>query len=97
MCCASRFCKGGRVADPSECPSMKQNASTGEQAEPPRRRWKPKQEQHPGPENQDSQHMLNQARGLSLISLHTHVQNWPLISNSVAHPFVMFEKQPKSA
>ena len=41
---------------------MKQNASAGEQSEAPRRRWKPGPEQHPGPENQDSQHMLNQPR-----------------------------------
>ena len=42
---------------------MKQNPSRGEQSEAPRRRWKPGQQQHPGPENQDSQHMLNQPRG----------------------------------
>ena len=42
---------------------MKQNASPGEQSEAPRRRWKPGQEQHPGPKNQDSQHMLEQPRG----------------------------------
>ena len=42
---------------------MKQNASSGEQSEAPRRRWKPGQEQHTEPENQDSQHMLNQPRG----------------------------------
>ena len=42
---------------------MKQNASAGEQSEAPRRRWKPGLEQHPEPENQDSQHMLNQPRG----------------------------------
>ena len=29
----------------------------------PRRRWKPGLEQHPEPENQDSQHMLNEPRG----------------------------------
>ena len=40
---------------------VKQNSSPGEQA--PRPRWKPAQEQNPGPENQDSQHMLNQPRG----------------------------------
>ena len=42
---------------------MKQNASPGPQSEAPRRRRKPGQEQHPGPENQDSQHMLYQPRG----------------------------------
>ena len=35
----------------------------GEQSEAQRRRWKPGQEQHAGPENQDSQHMPNQPRG----------------------------------
>ena len=40
---------------------MKQNASTGEQSGAPRRRWRPGQEQHPGPENQD-QHTLSQPR-----------------------------------
>ena len=53
-----------RAADPSKCPRpMKQNASPGEQSEAPRRRWKPGQGQHPGPENQDSQHMIDQHRG----------------------------------
>ena len=35
----------------------------GELSEAPSRRWKPGQEQHQGPENQDSQHMLDQHRG----------------------------------
>ena len=43
--------------------AVKQNASPGEQSEALRRRWKPGQEQRTGPENQDSQHMLNQPRG----------------------------------
>ena len=52
------------AADPSNVQRpVKQNASPGEQSEAPRRRWKPGQEQHPGPENQDSQHMLKQPRG----------------------------------
>ena len=42
---------------------MKQNASPGEESKAPRRRWKAGQEQHPGPENQESQHTLNQPRG----------------------------------
>ena len=42
---------------------IKQNVSPGEQSEAPRPRWKPGQEQNPGPENQDSQHMLEQPRG----------------------------------
>ena len=37
----------------------KQNASPGEQSEAPRRRWMQGQEQHPEPQDQDSQHMLN--------------------------------------
>ena len=53
-----------RAADPSNVQGpVKQNASPGEQSEAPRRRWKPGQEQKPGPENQDSQHMLEQPRG----------------------------------
>ena len=52
-----------QAADPSNCGAIKQIASLGEQAEAPRRRWKPVPEQRPGPENQDSQHMLNQPRG----------------------------------
>ena len=42
---------------------MKQDAGPGEQSEAPRRWWKLGQQQPPGPENQDSQHMLNQPRG----------------------------------
>ena len=53
-----------RAADPSNVQGpVKQNASPGEQSEGPRRRWKPGQEQNSGPENQDSQHMLEQPRG----------------------------------
>ena len=65
MCCASRFCTGvgGQQIQASVQGPMKQNASPGEQPEAPRPRWKPGQEQHPGPENQDSQHMLEQPRG----------------------------------
>ena len=57
-----------RTADPSKCPRApsSKNASPGEQAEAPRRRWKPGQEQHPGPENQDSTCLINLG-GLSLI------------------------------
>ena len=51
------------AADPSSVPgSAKQNANPGEQSEAPRPGWKPGQEQNPGPENQDSQHMLEQPR-----------------------------------
>ena len=64
MCCASRFCTGGGGAAGSNVQGpVKQNASPGEQSEAPRPRWKPGQEQNPGPENQDSQHMLEQPRG----------------------------------
>ena len=54
-----------RAADPSNCPRANEAKcfSPGEQSEAPRRRWKPGQEQHPGPQNQDSQHMLDQPRG----------------------------------
>ena len=52
------------VADPSSVQGrVKQNASAGQQSEAPGPRWKPGQEQNPGPENQDSQHMLEQPRG----------------------------------
>ena len=53
-----------RTADPSNVQGpVKQNASPGEQSKAPRPRWKPGQEQNPRPENQDSQHMLEQPRG----------------------------------
>ena len=53
-----------RATDPSNVQgSVKQNASPGQQSEAPRPRWKLGQEQNPGPENQDSQHMLEQPRG----------------------------------
>ena len=41
----------------------KQNVSPREASEAPRRSWRPGQEEHPGPENQDNQHRLNQPRG----------------------------------
>ena len=68
MCCASRFCMGGRGAACSKIQANvqgleKPNASPGEQSEAPRRRWMQGQKQHPGPQDQDSQHMLNQPRG----------------------------------
>ena len=53
-----------RAADPSNVHGpVKQNASPEAQSEAPRRVWKPGQGQHPGPENQDNQHMLEQPRG----------------------------------
>ena len=53
-----------RAADPSNVQGpVKQNASPGERSEAPRPRWKPGQEQNPGPENRDTQHMLEQPRG----------------------------------
>ena len=55
---------------------MKQNASPGEQSEAPRRRWNPGHEQHPGPENQDSQHMLNQPRGSFIEEAFLDIQNY---------------------
>ena len=67
--CAVRPVFGGvvgelRAEDPSNDQGfVKQDASPGEQSEAPRPRWKPGQEQNPGPENQESQHMLEQPRG----------------------------------
>ena len=53
-----------RAADPSNVQGpIKQNASPEQQSEALGRRSKPGQEQHPGPENQDSQHMLEHPRG----------------------------------
>ena len=53
-----------RAVDPSNVQGpVKQNARPGDQSEAPRPRWKPGHEQNPGPENQDSQHMLEQPRG----------------------------------
>ena len=52
-----------RAADPSNVQGpVKQKASPGQQAEALRRRWKPGQEQNPGQENQDGQHMLEEPR-----------------------------------
>ena len=42
---------------------MKQKTSSGAQCEVPRRSWELWHQQHWGPENQDSQHKLNQPRG----------------------------------
>ena len=42
---------------------MKQNASPGTQSEAPTQRRKPGRGEHPRPENQDTQHMLEQPRG----------------------------------
>ena len=91
MCCASRFCMGGggaEAADPSNVQGpVKQNASPGEQSEAPRPRWKPGQQQNTGPENQDSQHMLEQPRGhspencrhLPAVFLRVPWSTWPLM------------------
>ena len=58
LCCASRFCTGGGGAGGSRSKNllegaMKANARPGHNLMLP----------HPGPENQDSQHMLDQPRG----------------------------------
>ena len=87
MCCASRFCTAGRGAAGSRSKQMSKgpgskNASPGEQSEAPRRRWKPGQEQHPGPENQDSQHMLNQPRG-SFSDFHTRATDGKVDASSL--------------
>ena len=53
-----------QAADPSNVHGpVKQNASPEAQSEAPRRGRKPGQGQNPGPENQDSQHMLEHPRG----------------------------------
>ena len=52
-----------RAADPSKCTRANEaNTRPGEQCGAPRRRWKPGQEQHPGPENWNSPNKLNQPR-----------------------------------
>ena len=55
------FARVVQAADPSKCPRAHEakNAISGQPSGAPRRRWKPGQEQHPGPENQDRPHMLN--------------------------------------
>ena len=58
------MCGGGAAGSRSNVQgSIKQNARPGEQSEAPRPAWMPGQEQNPGPENQDSHHMLEQPRG----------------------------------
>ena len=53
-----------RAAGPSNVQGpVKPNASPGEQSEASRPRWKPGQERHTEPENQDSQQMLKQPSG----------------------------------
>ena len=42
--------------------AIEQNPGAGAQAEDPRGSWSPGNQQHPEPENQDSQHKLHQAR-----------------------------------
>ena len=54
------------AADPSKRPRAHEaKASSGAQSEAPRRSWKSGHQQHVGPENRDSQHMLNQPRVVS--------------------------------
>ena len=62
--------RGAAGADPRICPqSMKQIlvASPGTQPEAPGRSLGFGHQQHPKPENRDSQHMLNQHSGFFLI------------------------------
>ena len=70
MCCVSRFCTPGgelRAADPSNVQGpVKQNAVPGDNLRLRDQGGSRGQEQQPGPENQDSQHMLKQPRGISL-------------------------------
>ena len=64
--CASRFCTGrkGSVSSTSKCLRDDEAKSDSSEAQSvaPRWSWKPRHQQHLGPENQDSQHMLNQPR-----------------------------------
>ena len=61
------FRAGGRGAAGSRINPVSKgheaNASSGAQSEALRQTWNPGREQHLGPENQDSQHKLNQPRG----------------------------------
>ena len=70
---------------------IKQNASPGDDSEAPKRRWKPRKEQHPGPGNQDSQHMLNQPRG-SFPDLQRKKANSLVPAVSFAHCMAFLEK-----
>ena len=63
LCCATRFCTGGRVAVQIQAASPAATKQRGAQSEGPRGSWEPENQQHSGPENQDSQHKLNQPRG----------------------------------
>ena len=70
LCCASRFCTGGGGAGDSRSKNllegaMKASARTGHNLSVLNEAWKVGHQQHPGPENQDSQHMLNQPRKFS--------------------------------
>ena len=67
-----------RAADPSNVQGpVKQNARPGEQSRGSETKWKPGQEQNPGPENQDSQHMLEQPRGpFPDVRQKTRLQPW---------------------
>ena len=70
MCCKNLCVRFLRVAgelwaaDPSKRPMRHEaTATSGRLSGAPGQSWKPRHQQHPGPENQDSQHMLNQPRG----------------------------------
>ena len=52
------------AADPSKCPRGHKANARGAQSEAPRRSWKAGHQQHPKPDNQDSQHKPNQTRSL---------------------------------
>ena len=75
------------TADPSNVQGpVEQNASSGEQSEAPRPRWKPGQEQNPKPENQDSQHMLEQPRGYLPDCSSPANARWRGVGKSVDNP-----------
>ena len=70
LCCPSHFCAGGRGAGGSRSKNLLQGAImqmlVQGHSETPARSSGAGHQQHPEPENQDSQHMLNRPRGLSL-------------------------------
>ena len=94
LCCVSRFCTGGMGSCRQQIQvtvqgSMKHNASPGEHSEASRQKWKPGQEQLPGPENQGSQHKLNEpsrfcpgsgfSRFLVIFPVWPFPLSWPVI------------------
>ena len=70
-----------RAADPRKNPRAREEKCQPKgTSEAMRRRWKLGQEQHPGPENQDSRHMLNQPRvSFPQLSYFLRLKTMPLL------------------